>query len=171
MKTERECATAAGCLLFNDDGTVNYTPTEDQIFNLFMENFNRFYNGNRAPFPLYLSEDWIKQEGHRKGLFKFIKEVQANHTDVYFVALEEVINWMKSGSTAAEYKTTHSKCKELKTTTCAMTDLSTDQLDLQFNNHCDYEKVGELDGQTKRFYICDGVACPAHYPWVGRPEA
>lgn len=167
---ERECATAAGCLLFNDDGTVNYTPSEDVIFELFMANFNRFYNGNRAPFPLYLSEDWIQQEGKRKGLFKFINEILAKHKDVYFVALEQVIEWMKTGVKADEYVTT-TKCKEVKTTECAMTDLSTENLDLQFNNHCDYEKVGELDGQAKRLFICDGVACPAHYPWVGRPEA
>lgn len=58
VKTARECATAAGCLLFNEDGSVKNIPTEDDIFNLFMDNFNRFYNGNRAPFPLYLSESW-----------------------------------------------------------------------------------------------------------------
>lgn len=100
----------------------------------------------------------------------FINEILAKHKDVYFVSIEEVINWMKGGNTAAEYAT-NSKCKPIQQTACALTDLATDQLDLQFTNHCDFEAIGELDGQTKRLFICDGVACPTHYPWTGRPEA
>ena len=163
----RECATAAGCLLFNEDGTVNYTPTEDQIYNLFLDNFNRFYNGNKAPFPLYLSEDWIQQEGKRNGLFKFIETISKEHKDVYFVTIDQVIEWMKTGATAAEYEA-NTKCKPITNTKCMITDLDDLDLELQYAKHCDFEKVGELGGLTKRMVICNEASCPDHYPWTGR---
>ncbi|KAI2810933.1 Adenylate cyclase type 8 [Blomia tropicalis] len=150
----RECATAAGCLLFNEDGTVNYTPTEDQIYNL-------------LHFPLYLSEDWIQQEGKRNGLFKFIETISKEHKDVYFVTIDQVIEWMKTGATAAEYEA-NTKCKPITNTKCMITDLDDLDLELQYAKHCDFEKVGELGGLTKRMVICNEASCPDHYPWTGR---
>lgn len=161
----RECATAAGCILFNEDGSVNYHPSEDQIFELFKNNFERYYNGNRAPFPLYLSEDWIKNEGQRKGLFKFIEYI-SQHKDVYIVNMNEIIEWMKSPANIEDYEK-HTKCPEVKKTNCAMTSDDLSDLSDQFKHYCDYTEISELDGLTKRMIVCDDVECPNKYPWVG----
>jgi len=166
LKIERECASAAGCILFNEDNSVNYEPSADQIYELFLNNFNRFYNGNKAPFPLYLSEDWIQNEGKRKGLMKFIEEISKQHKDVFFVTIEEVIEWMKNSGTVSEYSA-QAKCKEIQQTKCAMDDHD-DNLFTQFKQQCHFDKIGELDGQDKTLMICDGVSCPTHYPWVHR---
>lgn len=166
VTVNRECATAAGCLLFNEDGSVIDTPTADQIYDLFVTNFNRFYNGNKAPFPLYLSEDWIQQEGKRNGLLKFIEEISKQHKDVYFVSIADVIEWMKNAVPASDYAS-QAKCKEIQQTKCAMDDHD-DNLNTQFTQHCDYIHVGELNGQDKRMFICDDVPCPADYPWTHR---
>lgn len=162
-KFERECALASACILFNNDGSVNYHPTEEQIYDLFNYNFERFYYGNRAPFPLFLSEDWIHDEHRRGGLIKFIENL-AQHKDVYFVTIQELIEWMKNSQTVADYS--KNQCKPIEKTACAMSNPADPDLTRQFKKKCDYSNIGELGGLTKRMVICDDVQCPVKYPWT-----
>lgn len=166
----RECAMASACILFNPDGSINYHPTSKQIFDLFEYNFKRFYLRNHAPFPLYLSEEWIHDEHRREGLFAFIKDkLNSTREDIYFVSISEVIDWMKNPVTLEEYRK-NSKCKPIVKTECQLNETIIIDNDTQFKRSCEFTNITELDGLTKRMVICDNLQCPTHYPWVNRLE-
>ncbi|KPM09170.1 hypothetical protein QR98_0077030 [Sarcoptes scabiei] len=162
----RECATASACLLFNEDGSVNYHPTADQIYDLFMYNFERYYYGNRAMFPLYLNEEWMHDEQKRLGLKKFMEKV-LKRDDVFFVTIQEGLRWMRKPFNAKDYLEKQRKCKPLLRSRCGKADVN----DVEASDHrCRFLHIGELNGLNKDMFICDGIHCPQQYPWLGRIE-
>ncbi|KAH9425206.1 hydrolase [Dermatophagoides pteronyssinus] len=169
VKVHRECAMASGCIMFEKNGEVNYHPTADEIYDLFEYNFDRFYNGNRAPFPLFLSEEWIHDEAKRDALLRFIQN-KLNKHDVFFVSIDEVLQWMQSPTNVADYIEKTKQCPPILQTKCGLKDGEKIDDISQFKRKCDYEKIDELNGQSKRMVICDDLHCPVHYPWVNRLE-
>ncbi|XP_027203067.2 chitin deacetylase 7-like [Dermatophagoides pteronyssinus] len=169
VKVHRECAMASGCIMFEKNGEVNYHPTADQIYDLFEYNFDRFYNGNRAPFPLFLSEEWIHDEAKRDALLRFIQN-KLNKHDIFFVSIDEVLQWMQSPTNVADYIEKTKQCPPILQTKCGLKDGEKIDDISQFKRKCDYEKIDELNGQSKRMVICDDLHCPVHYPWVNRLE-
>lgn len=167
VKVHRECAMASACIMFNKDGSVIYHPTADEIYDLFEYNFNHYYNGNRAPFPLFLSEEWMHDEAKRNALQRFIQDKLEKH-DVFFVSIDEVLQWMQSPTNVHEYIEKTKQCKPIVKTKCGLKDGEIINDISQFKRKCDYEKIDELNGQSKRMVICDDLHCPEHYPWLNR---
>lgn len=149
---KRECATVDACIPKPE--TVNET------IDFFRQNFERHYKKNRAPFPMFLREGWFTENMHRKqGMFQFIQDL-LNKKDVYFVTIQELIQWMQSGPNAIKLIDYKPICKEMKKTECMMED------DSASANNCLYHNVKELGKIDKNMVTCVNQ-CPKSYPWVG----
>ncbi|XP_027203068.2 chitin deacetylase 7-like [Dermatophagoides pteronyssinus] len=168
-KVHLGCAIASECLMFKEDGEVNFHPTADEIYERFEYNFDRFYNGNRAPFPLFLNEEWMYDEAKRDALLRFIQN-KLNKHDVFFVSIDEVLQWMQSPTNTTDYIEKTKQCRPIVETKCGLKDGEKIVEKTQFKQKCDYEKIDELNGQSKSLVICDDLHCPNNYPWVNRLE-
>lgn len=68
---------------------------EDDAFGYFVNNFNRHYYGNRAPFALNMHATWFDEKSFVfKALNKFVKDL-LKKPDVWIVNVEQLINWME----------------------------------------------------------------------------
>jgi LysM repeat protein len=72
------------------------------VYTTFVTNFEQTYNGNRAPFPMYLHAPWFTDD-NIAATNKFI-EYALSKGDVYFVTMKELINWMENPISASEYQ-------------------------------------------------------------------
>ena len=64
------------------------------LFTLFQTNFDEAYNGNRAPFPIFVHAPWFTDE--RIQLTNKFIEYALSKPGVYFVTITQLINWMKN---------------------------------------------------------------------------
>lgn len=65
-------------------------------FNYLVNNFNLYYNRNRAPFGVYIHSSWfIDKPWHFEGLKKFIEHV-AGMKDTWIISMSQAIEWMKN---------------------------------------------------------------------------
>lgn len=78
------------------------------VYQTLVTNFDQAYNGNRAPVPLFTHATWFTDENIAAAR-KFI-EYALSKNDVYFVTVQELIQWMKNPVSADEYKKT-ANCK------------------------------------------------------------
>lgn len=144
------------------DACLPKPETEEETVKFFQTQFDRHYTRNRAPFPMFLREAWLAEnDARKKGLFKFIENL-TQKKDVFFVSIQEVINWLKSGEqgiSLANYKP--SQCVKSPPNTKCMV-----QEGIETGNKCSFDKIPALSGQTKDMVIC-GDSCPKNYPWVG----
>merc|ERR1711935_723591 len=63
------------------------------------QNFERHYGNNRAPLSLSFDTAWLKvNKGFTKELAKWMRKILIDHSDVYFVAQLQVIQWMQNPS-------------------------------------------------------------------------
>ena len=69
--------------------------SQDEIFDIFMVNFQRHYSSNRAPLGLYFHSTWFEDKKNRKAFRKFLEEM-VSRPDVYIVNSWEVIQWMRN---------------------------------------------------------------------------
>ena len=69
--------------------------SQDDLEEIFMTNFNRHYNSNRAPMGLYFHATWFKNKKNRRAFRKFLAEM-VERPDVYIVSTWEVIQWMQN---------------------------------------------------------------------------
>lgn len=78
----------------------------------FMSNFERHYKHNKAPFPVFLDESWLSsaENINGEGFFNFIKKL-TEMDDVFFVTIQEVIEWMEDPIPLEEYA--KKSCKKL----------------------------------------------------------
>ena len=49
--------------------------SETELYEMFMENFRRHYDTNRAPLGLYFHTLWFKDKKNRKAFRKFLDEM------------------------------------------------------------------------------------------------
>jgi len=68
---------------------------QDEIFDIFMTNFYRHYNSNRAPLGLFFHSTWFETKKNRRAFRKFLDEM-VNRPDVWIVNTWEVIQWMRN---------------------------------------------------------------------------
>jgi LysM repeat protein len=67
-------------------------------------NFDQAYNGNRAPFPIYVHAPWFTPE-HINLANQFI-EYALSKPNVYFVTIRQLIDWMNNPVPASQLATT-----------------------------------------------------------------
>ena len=51
-------------------------PTAQNVVDMLTKSFNRVYNGNRAPFGLYMHAGWFLQAWHYEGYKTFVQVLQ-----------------------------------------------------------------------------------------------
>merc|ERR1711945_66662 len=79
--------------------------TGDQFYNFLTHNFYRYFDQNRAPFPLFLHSVWLKNNPEFLDAFLYwMDEVLENHPEVYFVTMTQVIQWIQNPVTTDKAK-------------------------------------------------------------------
>jgi peptidoglycan/xylan/chitin deacetylase (PgdA/CDA1 family) len=150
-KDETPCAMLDTCLVTHANET----------YDLLMDNFKRSYNGNRAPFGLYVHAAWFIQgthSGHWDGYLQFIREI-IQKKDVFFVTASQALDWTRNPTKLAEIANLQSwnSCRP-KTSRCQ-------------SKTCKLHKDDPISGGERYMTGCfDGGICPSCYPWVGKPE-
>ena len=153
------------------DACTPQPETANETFNYFRENFERHYHDNRAPFPVYLHEAWLKNDERRDGYFQFVDWL-LNQEDVYLVTMQQVIEWMRNPSNVTEFDT--KMCNLIGegvrrpigrklASRCAASRIAKN------GRLCEYRNLQQLHGQTRYMTICSTKRCPPRYPWVGNP--
>ncbi|KAJ3091843.1 hypothetical protein HK102_013226 [Quaeritorhiza haematococci] len=81
-------------------------PTRGEVVKLWQDNFNRHYNGNRAPFGVYLHVLWIARDRENRiaALREFIQWTLRN-PDVYWVTNQQLLGWINNPTDIAGSRT------------------------------------------------------------------
>ena len=69
---------------------VDSCPThlsEEEIYAMLMDNFNRHYKTNRAPFGLYFHTIWFKEKQNFDVLLRFLDDLIGNKVLIYSISL------------------------------------------------------------------------------------
>lgn len=127
----------------------------DQLFDIFMTNFFRHYDSNRAPMGLYFHSTWFKDTKNRKAFLKFVDEM-VQRPDVWIVSSWEILQWMQNPTPQSQmnqFEPWKAKCDKpvpLEEQACSLP------------NVC---KLFSRDLRKHRYlYTCE--ECPATYPWI-----
>lgn len=134
--------------------------TGDQFYAFLNHNFERHYDQNRAPLGLYYHAAWLKNNPEFLDAFLYwIDEVLANHNDVYFVTMTQVIQWIQNPRQSSEIKN-FDPWKEK----CSVDPSSPPACWVP--NACKLT-TKEVPGETLNLQTC--VRCPNNYPWLNDP--
>lgn len=132
----------------------------DQFYAFLNHNFERHYDSNRAPLGLYFHAAWLKNNPEFLDAFLYwIDEILANHNDVYFVTMTQVIQWMQNPKTLNEIKN-FEPWKEK----CAVENSAKPACWLP--NTCRLTSK-EVPGELINLQTC--VRCPTNLPWLSDP--
>ncbi|EFN52368.1 hypothetical protein CHLNCDRAFT_138797 [Chlorella variabilis] len=71
---------------YGDDG-------DHSVFDILKENFDAAYNGNRAPFPIFIHTPWLKDH---KGDVQQFADYALSQPDVYFITIRQLLAWMSN---------------------------------------------------------------------------
>lgn len=140
-------------------GTIDSCPqhfNEADVYTMFIENFNRHYLSNRAPFGLYFHSTWFKKLDNYNAFIRFLNDL-TKLDDVYFVTNYQAIQWMQQPTPINELN-------QFKPWHC---DADGKQFD-KFEIACKIPNTCKLQSrvlqQERYFYTCN--ECPAQYPWI-----
>jgi hypothetical protein len=137
---------------------VDSCPThlsEEEVYDMFMSNFNRHYKTNRAPFGLYFHTIWFKEKQNFRVFQRFIDELLHNK-DVYIVTNYQAIQWMRNPTPLSQLNTFEPwKCKDKK-------DIDPNLV------ACNHPKLCKLTSRQVRGerYMNTCFECPDQFPWV-----
>jgi len=145
----------AGCAMVDSCSNIL---NGDQFYNFLTHNFYRHFDQNRAPLGLFFHAAWLKNNPEYLDAFLYwVDEVLENHSEVYFVTMTQIIQWIQnpvSIDSAKNFAAWQEKCSPGPRTHCLVPNsckLSTD----------------ELPGEALRMHTC--ARCPNKYPWLNDP--
>ena len=131
--------------------------TEQEWVDFFMDNFNKHYNGNRAPFGIYSHSAWFYYGSQRMNAMNAFLDKLANMTDVYLVTHAQLIQWMRSPTPISQLKDFSPwKCSERPAPRCSYK-----------NPTC--RKTYTSDQTLQDFVSCTSP-CPSCWPRYGDPR-
>ncbi|KAL1285197.1 Chitin deacetylase [Trichinella pseudospiralis] len=135
--------------------------TAETVLRLLLDNFNRHYRTNRAPFVLTLNADFLRVlpgDGGYKALERFLAKL-STRPDVWVITMDKLIAWMRM-------PTPLSQIKQFAPWQC---DDSTRQQarPCQAPRVCSFE-TAEPDIGNRWISTC--AACPLEYPWTKRGD-
>ncbi|PSC74206.1 left border a [Micractinium conductrix] len=86
--------------------------TPDALFGLLKKSFDAAYDGNRAPFPLFVHAPWFTFD-NTKAAIQFV-EYANSKPDVWFVTMSQLMDWMKNPVPASQMNSSQAvTCKTL----------------------------------------------------------
>lgn len=116
-------------------------------------NFEDFHEENRAPFPVFLHEAWLKHPERKKGYLQFVDWL-LKKPEVFIVTISEVLEFMKNPRPLSSYS-------QYRCTTTRKT-----------GNTCPKPKTcvfKNKDPWSSRYVrLCS--KCPNSYPWLNNPN-
>jgi len=128
--------------------------SQDEIFDIFMVNFQRHYSSNRAPLGLYFHSTWFEDKKNRKAFRKFLEEM-VSRPDVYIVNSWEVIQWMRN-------PTPQSQMSSFRDWGDCERSIPIEEQACNIPNVC---KLRSRELRKERYlYTCK--ECPDTYPWI-----
>ena len=90
----------------NKQNPMDYTGSKDKILAMFKQNFASRYAGNRAPFGIYITAQWLINPNHAEALNDFLYWARYDHgeenDDVWFVTNQQLVQWMQKPHKIAE---------------------------------------------------------------------
>ncbi|GBM16726.1 hypothetical protein AVEN_217985-1 [Araneus ventricosus] len=126
------------------DACTPYPITAADTKDFLMKNFLRHYKSNKAPFPMFLHEAWLRDNARLEGFLQFLDEV-LKYQDVRTATIRDVVEYMRNPTPYrlfTPYQQSSPKpCNKVET--CSYKE------PLRFMKSC--------------------VKCPKYYPWVGTP--
>merc|ERR1711970_421037 len=146
-----------GCAMV--DSCFSNKPTYHQFYDFLNNNFRRHYDSNRAPMGLFFHSAFVKNNNEVRQAFEvWLDEIRANHTDVYFVTMTDVLYWMQDTvptQQISNFGPWKEKC------------LVNEEISCPAAKNCELV-TNELPGETLRLATC--VSCPNKYPWLSDPN-
>ncbi|GIY22966.1 nodB homology domain-containing protein [Caerostris extrusa] len=124
------------------DACTPYPTTAKETYAYMMDNFERHYTSNKAPFPVFLHEAL-------EGFANFLDAMRQKE-DVFIVSMREVLEYMKHPVKLEEYKSqkcfasTRPQAGACKPVTCNF--------------------------RKRNIFMKSCVPCPKRFPWLGNPE-
>ncbi|KRX82417.1 Prion-like-(Q/N-rich) domain-bearing protein 25 [Trichinella sp. T6] len=82
------------------------TSTPETVLRLLLDNFNRHYRTNRAPFVLTLNADFLRVlpgDGGYKALERFLAKL-STRPDVWVITMDKLISWMRMPTPLSKIK-------------------------------------------------------------------
>ncbi|KAK8761278.1 hypothetical protein V5799_027457 [Amblyomma americanum] len=144
FRQQMPCAVADACMP---------QPTSaKETFEFLRSNFEYFYTTNRAPFPVFLQEGYLRDPGRKQGYLQFIDWL-LQKDDVYLVTASEVLDFMQDPEPLGVYNQLVCPGGGAVVNTCPKP------------TTCSYKRT-QL-GSDRYMRICS--RCPRKYPWVGNP--
>lgn len=126
--------------------------TNTSVFNHLKDNFERHYNGSRAPFGIYLQPGWFQTLSNYQGYKMFLDSLDI-YDDVYITSISQAIEWVKNPAKIVDLP-------NFAPWQC--TDPVTPQRCIQYT--CAYPPDLTPMNSERYMTICNS-ACPAYYPW------
>ncbi|KAG8194402.1 hypothetical protein JTE90_011014 [Oedothorax gibbosus] len=125
----------------------------EPIFEFMSYNFLRHYTTNKAPFVMNFHVNWMTDESKVTALDVFIDHVLETYPDVWFVTMQEAIQWMRNPVPSEVAKSFEGwKCPRTRMPGCNIP--RTCRVKLQDNTRSDIRYL-QLCGK-----------CPERYPWL-----
>ena len=100
--------------------SCTYPQNQQQVYDLLVANFERHYNGNRAPFGIYLHVAWFfdTTKNRIEGLLQFL-DYAANLQDTYIVTHTQLLEWVRHPTSLSEIQEFNPwKCPSLPPPSC-----------------------------------------------------
>ncbi|CAO1384653.1 unnamed protein product [Diamesa hyperborea] len=126
----------------------------DDIYHMFMHNFKRHYNSNRAPLGLYFHSTWFKRPEYLEAFSKFMDYMQTL-PDVYFTTQYNAVQWMKHPVPVDQMKT-------FEPWSCKPRQFEQNEITCNLPYSC---KLHSRVLQQDR-YLNTCQSCPPQYPWI-----
>lgn len=84
--------------------------SSENVYEVLNENLRRHYSGNKAPLHIPVTSNWMVNNNFQ--LKRWIEDTNAAYTDVFFVTVYDVIEYMRRPVSASLYRTScdHGAC-------------------------------------------------------------
>lgn len=134
------------------------TNTQQEWYDLMMNNFLKHYNGNRAPFGLFAHSALFYRNPTAVPAYKAFLDKLATLKNIYIVTISQLIDWMKQPTPLDQIASfTPWQCTQRPQPRC--------DHDKGANN-CHYPNTPHGDMYLKTCV----TTCPPHYPDIGNPS-
>ncbi|CAH2098303.1 unnamed protein product [Euphydryas editha] len=133
--------------------TCIYSPTDEEgWFKFLLDNFERHYHNNRAPFILSMHASIFTVHISMQRAFTRFLDTINNLNDVFMVNANEVIDWVQNPVPINEYA--QQSCRSSPPAVCRA-------------SSCGPLRI--TDDHPMEYYMRVCNRCPRHYPWLDNP--
>ncbi|GBN39416.1 hypothetical protein AVEN_140279-1 [Araneus ventricosus] len=140
-----------GSCVFMDQCVFPDDPEE--IYNFLVYNFLRHYTTNKAPFVLNFHVNWVTDDAKVAALDVFIDHVLETYPDVWFVTMQQAVQWMRSPMPSEMVKSFEGwKCPRTRTPGC------------NIPRTCRVKLQDGARMELRYLQLCG--KCPDKYPWL-----